>query len=280
MAQLLSIDVVDKNLLRLPNNNRMPLNSIGSKVKGLWGFIKRGRIIVFQSVSIILYFTILISCTLKYSTWRYERGNFIKIRSQLASQKSQIIQPLSTDDLDGDGALEAIILTKYRMDIIKDGQSVWQSPVEWQVIQADITDLNHDQKPEVILLLWRPFKPWPIDSILVHPGRIQTFQNKDGQSCHIILVGWKKGYYREIWAGSALAEPLRSFITVDLTSDGFQELIALESIYADKDTSPARALTAWEWNGFGFSLLARVEGNFHDLLVTLAPDNSYWILTR
>lgn len=258
----------------------MSLDSIGRKDKGLLGVNKLGRTIICQSFLIILYLTVLVSCTLKYNTWRFERGDFIKISSQSALQKSQIIQPLSTDDLDGDGAPESIILAKYRLDIVKDGQSVWQSPVEWQVIQADITDLNHDQKPEVTLLLWRPFKPWPIDSILVHPGRIQTFQNKDGQSCHIILVGWKKGYYREIWAGSALAEPLRSFITVDLTSDGFQELIALESIYADKDTSPARALTAWEWNGFGFSLLARVEGDFHDLIVSLAPDHSYWILTR
>jgi len=257
----------------------MPLYSRGNKDKGLWGFIKLGRTFILLSFSIFLYFT-TISCTLKYNVWRYEIGNFIKISSQSTLQKSQIIQPLSIDDLDGDGALESILLTKNNVEIVRDGQSVWQSPVEWQVIQADITDLNHDQKPEVTLLLWRAFKPWPIDSILVHPGRIQTFQNKDGRSCHIILVGWKKGYYREVWAGSALAEPLRSFITVDLTGDGFQELIALESIYTDKETSPARALTAWEWNGFGFNLLARVKGNFHDLKVSLAPDNSYWILTR
>lgn len=170
--------------------------------------------------------------------------------------------PPSMADLDRDGQLETLKLIRGRLSILSAGALVWQSPPTWEVTGAAITDLDGDSTPEVTLLLWRPFQPWPVDRWLPHGGRIADFHDSDGNSCHIILIVWRKDGYRERWAGSALAEPITAFAAADLDGDGRQELIALESSYAVPRFAPARRLKIWEWNGFGFTALAEVEGRF------------------
>lgn len=135
----------------------------------------------------------------------------------------------------------------------------WESPENWIVQQAAWTDLNHDSRPEATLLVRRPFQPWPVDRVLPHGGRISHHQDSDGMSSHIILIGWKKDHWGELWAGSALARPVRSFFTVDANKDGVQELITREGRYQDTDPSYASTLAVWQWNGFGFDLVSRVE---------------------
>jgi hypothetical protein len=107
------------------------------------------------------------------------------------------------------------------------------------------------------MLVWRPFAPWPIDAFLPDGGRIAGFHDAQNRSCHIILFGWKQGAFRELWAGSALAEPLLDFYAADWNGDGRQELMAVETGY-DQPTT-AKALSLWEWNGFGFSLIGRLR---------------------
>jgi hypothetical protein len=99
-------------------------------------------------------------------------------------------------------------------------------------------------------------------------------------SCHLILIGWQRGTYRELWAGSALADPLQSFLASDLDGDGRQELLALESRYTDPSAASARALTTWEWNGFGFTLLARQPGRYRDFFVVSQGTGSRLIILR
>ena len=171
-------------------------------------------------------------------------------------------------DLDGDGHDEEILHRSGHVEILSQGHIVWSSPQEWQIAQAEITDLNHDHLPEVTLLLWRTFAPWPIDAYLPHPGRIQDFHNQNNQSCHLILVGFHQDEYREIWAGSAMADPLLAFTSADLTGDGYQELVGLESRY---DASPfeSSSITVWEWNGFGFTLLSRDPQGYFSSLTTV-----------
>jgi hypothetical protein len=159
-------------------------------------------------------------------------------------------------DLDGDGHNDEIVLTEGRLEILSQGLSLWRSSQDWQITKAQITDFNQDLVPEVTLLLWRDFSPWPIDSYIPHPGRIQDFQNQEGRSCHLVLLGYRQGVFRELWAGSALANPLLDFASADLDHDGDQELIALESRY-DAHALESTVLTVWEWNGFGFTLLTR-----------------------
>ena len=189
---------------------------------------------------------------------------------------------LSTD-IGLDGQKEYLNLDNGRAMLCRDAlceKPQWQSPESWDVKQAKFTELNQDGYPELALLVWRPFEPWPIDRFLVQGGRINSFQNKNGNSCHLIFIGWRDNRYRDLWAGSALADPLLTFSTVDLDGDGFEELIALEGTYNDPPDQPAKALTIWEWNGFGFTLLDRLQGPFQDMLLLTTDSNQPYILTH
>lgn len=187
-------------------------------------------------------------------------------------------EPLDAD-LDEDGQVEIIRLGNSKLSIVTSWQITWQSPSSWQVQQALTGDLNRDGHLELVLLVQRPFAAWPIDRFLPYPGRIQDFQDQFGLSSHIILIGWSGEQYREVWAGSALAEPVRQMAIADLDSDGNQELITLDVRYEDKQDQPARGLSIWEWNGFGFSLLARRTGNFYKV-VPLITDSGNTLLAQ
>jgi hypothetical protein len=171
-------------------------------------------------------------------------------------------------DFNGDGVPESLSLIGGRLTIFSNNGSVWQSPASWTVVQAEITDLNQDGTTETTLLVWRTFRPWPVDQWLPHGGRIANFQDGEGNSCHIILIGWRGSEYAELWAGSALAEPVRSFAVADVNGDNLQDLVTLEGSYADAHSAPAHALKVWEWNGFGFSVVSGIEGIFDKLALT------------
>jgi len=190
------------------------------------------------------------------------------------------VNPDLQADLDGNGLPETLALTGGRLSILSEGGSLpgWQSPETWQVLQAMLSDLNRDGQPEVTLLLWRPFRPWPVDQWLPHGGRIYEFHDGEGQSCHIILIGWKRGGYHELWAGSAMADPITALAAVDLNGDNAQELVALEGRYTDPGSAPARTLKAWEWNGFGFTVVSSAEGRFNNITLVQVETGRILIL--
>ena len=212
----------------------------------------------------------------RLEAWSYASGQFQP--ATILARGQPLVSPEQAD-LDSDGQLEKLVLADQHALIVSSGKTTWTSPDGWRVVQASFTDLNYDGLPEVALLVWRTFQPWPIDRYLPHGGRIQDFHNSDGLSCHLVLIGWQRGAYRELWAGSALADPLRSFVAADLDGDGRQELLALESRYNDPFYAPSRALTAWEWNGFGFTLLARHPGKFLDFIVLKQSTNDQILMT-
>jgi hypothetical protein len=181
-------------------------------------------------------------------------------------------------DLDANDVPETVTVTGGRLSINSRDGSVWQSPPEWQIVQVAISDLNHDENPEVALLLWRPFRPWPVDQWLPNGGRISGFHDPQGFSCHIILVGWTRGGYHELWAGSAMADPITSFATADLDADSIQELVALEGRYSDPRSAPARTLKVWKWNGFGFTIVSSLDGVFRKLDLVQAKNGGILIL--
>jgi hypothetical protein len=135
----------------------------------------------------------------------------------------------------------------------------WSSPADWQVKEVVSGDLNRDGVEEFGLLVWRPFKPWPIDKFLPTAGRIADFHNSQGLSCHFILIGWDGEQYRELWAGSALADPISQLQVADIDQDGYGELIEIEGKY---DSAENGNLLIWKWQGFGFTLMDRVKGVF------------------
>jgi hypothetical protein len=125
-----------------------------------------------------------------------------------------------------------------------------------------IADLVHSGRPQAVLLVWRPIRPWPVDRWLPHGGRIDRFHNRSGKSCQLILIGWRRDRFTEVWAGSALADPILGFAAADLEGNGQQELVTLEGAYADSLSTPAHALKVWEWNGFGFSVIDSIQRTF------------------
>jgi hypothetical protein len=192
----------------------------------------------------------------------------------------QVLTNISQGDLDSDGIQESLVVKAGQASIFTGGKLLWQSPQEWDVRQASLADLNHDGQLEVVLLVWRPFKPWPVDRWLPKGGRISGFHNDRGESCQIILIGWNQGEFRERWAGSALAEPVKAFTAADLDGDGLVELITLDSNYAASENAPANLLKVWEWNGFGFSRVSSVGGSFSDLTAVQSKEDRVFLITQ
>lgn len=198
-------------------------------------------------------------------SWRYADDALITVDLGAAERP---MRPADQADLDSDGLVETVQLDSGKLTILSDGQARWQSPGTWSVRQAALSDLNRDGRPEVSLLVWRAFQPWPTDRLLPHAGRIDTFHNATGQSCHLILIGADgRGGYRELWAGSALADPIVAFDAADLDGDGHQELVTLEGRYEDSAASPARAVKVWEWDGFGFTSTAGIDRRVSRIVV-------------
>jgi len=188
------------------------------------------------------------------------------------------ISPIIQADLDNNRTLETLALNSGRLSIISGRETVWQSPQTWKIVQAVISDLDRDGKPEVTILLWRPFRPWPADQWLPNGGRIAEFHNSEGLSCHIILIGWTRGGFHELWAGSAMADPITYIAPADVNSNNAQELVALEGRYTDPQSAPARTLKIWEWNGFGFSVVSSIDGIFTNMSLVEANNGHILIL--
>jgi hypothetical protein len=188
------------------------------------------------------------------------------------------IQPVARADFNRDGSAESLLLADGHLTILSSGQSVWQSPAAWTVVQAAVTDLNHDGNPEATLLVWRPFRPWPVDRWLPYGGRIADFHDAAGFSCQIILIGWRGSEYGELWAGSPMAEPVRTFAVVGLKAGRYQELVTLEGRYPDPRSAPGRAIKVWDWNGFGFTVVSTIQGTFDKMALVQASDGRILIL--
>ncbi|NPV87618.1 MAG: hypothetical protein HPY45_16595 [Anaerolineae bacterium] len=218
---------------------------------------------------IISLLALMLNAPPRVQGWKYANEALTPLAGIAAvSNGMPVPPPQPCADLNTDGSVECLSLHHGQVSIQTPSAAVvWQSPPEWRVQQAGLTDLNRDGTPEAALLVWRRFSPWPIDRYLPHGGRIAGFHDQEGLSCHLILIGWNGKRYGELWAGSALARPLRAFHAADLDSDGQQELVVLEGEYKDPALLPARTLAVWEWNGFGFSLLARHAGRFHHLAI-------------
>jgi hypothetical protein len=126
------------------------------------------------------------------------------------------------------------------------------TPADWHVTAAAMADVTGDGEAEWALLVWRPWRDWPVQEWASVPSPITDFHDAAGDSCHLILLDPKDG--REIWAGSALPAPLLALAVGDVDGDGRNELVTLEGNYATGRDGPASHVDVWQWNGFGLSL--------------------------
>jgi hypothetical protein len=153
----------------------------------------------------------------------------------------------------------------------------WQSPDGWEGKEAFFADLDRNGEQELVLLVWRPFAPWPVDRFMPRRGRIDTFHDANGNSGHLILIRLSSEEPEEIWAGSALSDPIHSLLAIDLDGDGYQELAAIEYAYDNKNSDGS--VVVWQWNGFGFSLADRENGTYRSLFA-LSADQSVILITQ
>lgn len=210
--------------------------------------------------------------------WQMLDGVLQAVDGHGRDRKSMRSQPLLSEDLNNDGRAECLILKEETAQITDCSSRIfWQSPSDWRVTEAQTGDLNRDGVDEAILLVWRAFRPWPVDNFLPNGGRIKEFHDQNGESCQIILIGWSRDDWRELWAGSALARPVEQLGVADLDGDGWQELAALERPYDTK--RPNTDITVWKWLGFGFTLIDRVKGAFYDLSI-FRDSSQNWLLTQ
>ena len=215
---------------------------------------------------------------IRLSAWQFDGDGLVQKKIADVGPGESLWANSTSADLDDDGRFECAELSSGKATISDCGEQVlWQSSDNWQVKQVFVSDLNRDGKPEVAMLVWRPFMPWPVDSFLPHGGRIKDFHDRQGLSCHLILIGWNGKRYVEKWAGSALVRPVEQLYAVDLDGDGAQELVGLEGQY---DASyPGGTLTVWRWRGFGFVLMDETESWFRSIRV-LNDATSYWVIAQ
>jgi hypothetical protein len=215
-----------------------------------------------------------------FDIMKYENSSVMTVdASQLTPNGSEVSNPtrlvLNNIDYCIQSSNHHVSLTSCEPD--EKVITFWQSPSPWQVNEAFFADLNRDGEQELTLLVRRPFKTWPVDKYLPYAGRIADFQDQDGFSCHIILIGWKDGKFQEVWAGSPMSDPVRQVKAYDLDEDGFQELIALE--YAYDGSYRDGSLVIWRWSGFAFTLDARVDGSYSTLRMQ-DDGNHIWLFMQ
>lgn len=221
---------------------------------------------------LIALFVILIVSPVPLQRWSLSGGSLA--HTSTINFNWTLIKPLPLNQFDF-GSSQDCFETGGQAIKIVDCQNMsaikWQSPDKWKVTEAISADLNRDGSNELVMVVWREHKTWPIDSFLPSGGRIADFHDRNGLSCHLILVGWDGEKYRELWAGSSLIDPVFSIRAADLDQDGKQELVSLEGKYDNRNTTGN--LTVWDWSGFGFRLRDRLQGRFSDFGIVSVNQN-------
>ncbi len=161
-------------------------------------------------------------------------------------------------DLNGDGLAEHVTLREGRLSIWEGEQLQWQTPADWRILDAALGDPNQDGRFEILTALDRPNEN----------GVLQS---------HPFILGHRGGRYRDVWGGSAVAHRILEVELADVDGDGEENLVVIEEFCPAENYEPTsieqikplipfehsvsacgqRAVSVWEWNGWGFSLFWR-----------------------
>jgi hypothetical protein len=157
-----------------------------------------------------------------------------------------------------------IVLEERTLTAMHQGQEVWSSDPSWDVRQLLVADVNNDGKQEVGFVLWKPFRLEP--AILYDTFGFPSLWEEGSLRNHLFIYGWRDDAWQHLWCSSPVADPIMEVAAADVDGDGANELVVLEGSY-DAPDAPARHVSLWRWNGWGFTLQWRGPGGVWDRLM-------------
>lgn len=167
-------------------------------------------------------------------------------------------------DLTGDGIPEHVRRIRERVIVYEGDREVWRSPEEWRVVDLALGDPNDDGRSELMLALWKP----GLDGLESASG-----WEEGTPRSRPFIVGYRGGVYRTLWGGSAVTYPIHEVELGDVDGDRVEELVVVEAL---GDGPSKRAVSVWQWHGWGFSNVWRSQpGPYSDL--RLGPDGAVYI---
>ncbi|HHW39187.1 MAG TPA: hypothetical protein GXX18_18450 [Bacillales bacterium] len=175
----------------------------------------------------------------------WKRGFALEMISDQESLPPYRLVKTEYFDLDGNGVTDEFALRDGIITVKADSHIIWQSPNNWWVDDFFLEDTNNDGTSELNLLVWKEGsfgsqKPFWIEE------EITEVKN------HFFIFKLEQGDIKPVWQSSNLDHPNYCATSIDINSDGKNELITIEGSY----TEPYKQeVTIWEWNGWGFSRL-------------------------
>lgn len=136
-------------------------------------------------------------------------------------------------DLDEDSNSEHIALANRRLTVYAaNGSTLFETPTAWHVCAAQVGDVNHDNLPELLMLVWRrgnygtsrPFWETGFDLRMTE---------------HLYVMGLCEGAVVPIWMGHDLGREVETF--------QFDASTGILSLNERNGTT-----TTWLWDNFGF----------------------------
>ena len=142
------------------------------------------------------------------------------------------------ETVDVNGEEVRIRLSKRKLSLILDDQTLWKSDNRWRVADALFGDLDRDGGDEVVLLVWKQgsygqYRPFWVE------------KNDKSWSQHIFIYQWDKESDQRmvpIWMSSRIG-------------------MKASSIYLDEDavlhiTEPDGKESLWRWDSWGLTLIS------------------------
>ncbi|MGI6373989.1 MAG: CapA family protein [Patescibacteria group bacterium] len=177
-------------------------------------------------------------------------------------------------DLDQDGIIEDYLLSAGQLQIIKEGQIIWQSPEDWQIDDFQLADINNDGVVDINLSLWKP-------GSFASSQPFWLAENDLRVKNHFFVLDYNQGDPQPLWGSSNLEQANCQFIVQDLDGDGFPELLTVEGEYQEGTECQGKYLAIWRWNGWGFANEWRSEaGEFKDLILKTVNQQTYFTATN
>ena len=156
------------------------------------------------------------------------------------------------------------VLAEGSLTIVHEGQEVWSSDPSWDVRQLLLADVDNDGKQEAAFVLWKPFRLEP--AIFYDTFGFPSLWEEGSLRNHLFVYAWRDAAWQHLWCSSPVADPILDVAAADVDGDGANELVVLEGSY-DAPYVPARRVSVWRWNGWGFTLQWRSPDGVWDHLL-------------